>query len=382
MSPSATGTSIAVYTGLGAADFAAGPGFATPFFAGDSTVRSLNRTRLVGAPGLAPALRGRTAAELLSARVVAGLVLAAAEPLGLDPATPDLLLAFDRCFDDAAARPVAQTIAVEVGRRLAALLLTLHHGEPSDRAARPDWGDAQWAFWHSVERVVVGGGLFAGRLGRPAVPAASKFLAAAGCPVVVERSAHGGAIALAGLARHAPPDAARMLLFDFGQTSVKRGEAVYREGRLVELQLRPSLPAPEGGAPDEPIEVTQGRWATMRDLVVAGWRSLVTTGEHSRTVVGLSLATHLRDGHPFVTDHGPYSRLGLLAPHLATFMRDELAAALGPFRSFALLHDGLAAASTRAGEPRTVVLALGTAIGAGYVPVGVGLRAVRFKEDR
>ena len=47
---------------------------------------------------------------------------------------------------------------------------------------------------------------------------------------------------------------------------------------------------------------------------------------------------------------------------------------LGSFRSLALLHDGLAAASTHAGEPHTVVLTLGTAIGTGYGPEEVGLR--------
>ena len=114
----------------------------------------------------------------------------------------------------------------------------------------------------------------------------------------------------------------------------------------------------------------------MRDLVAADWRSLVTTGERSRTAVGLSLATHLRDGHPFVTDHGPYSRLGLLAPHLATFLRDDLAAAVGRFHALALLHDGLAAACAHAGQPATVVLTLGTAIGAGYPPEEEGLRAM------
>jgi hypothetical protein len=55
-------------------------------------------------------------------------------------------------------------------------------------------------------------------------------------------------------------------------------------------------------------------------------------------------------------------------------MRDELAERLGGFHSFALLHDGLAAASVYAGRPRTAVLILGTAIGAGYPPSKQGLR--------
>jgi hypothetical protein len=53
-----------------------------------------------------------------------------------------------------------------------------------------------------------------------------------------------------------------------------------------------------------------------------------------------------------------------------------------PFCSFALFHDGLAAASVHAGQSRTVVLTLGTAIGAGYPPPDQGLRPMRFFENQ
>jgi len=371
--PSAA-ANIPLTTGLGAADFAAGPDFAVPFFAGDSVTRSLNRARLGSGPGIPPDLLNRTAGELLSAVAVTELVRLAAGTLGLAGDAPDLLLAFNRTFENSTTRPAALSIAQTIGRRLSALLLTLHRGAPADRAARPDWNDDHWAFWAGVERVVIGGGLFSGSLGEAAVVATHDLLTAATCPLVVERSPCGGSIALVGLARHAPSDAARMLLFDFGQTAVKRGLARYRDGALTEVRNLPSLPAPDRGETGETREATRQRWAAMRDRILADWRALVPTEQRPRTAIGLALATHLRDGHPFVTDHGPYSRLGILAPHLAMFVRDELAEALGPFRGLALLHDGLAAASTRAGEPRTVVLTLGTAIGAGYVPVGVGLR--------
>ena len=369
MNPKVFAADIPLYTGLDAADATA-----NPFFAGDSVVRSLNRARLVAAQGVPPEWYGRTAGELLSARALADLAREAAGALHLDPDAPDLLRALDQRFDS----PPALAIAREAGRRLGAFLLMLHRGDAISRAARPDWGDAHWAFWATVERVVVGGGLFAGRLGEAAVPAANEWLAGAGCPVAVERSPYGDAVALVGLARHAPPDATRMILFDFGQTAVKRGAAVYREGAVVEFTRFPALPAPDLMVDGDPATSTRAHWAAMRELIVACWRSVVATEAARQTAVGLSIATHLRDGHPFVTDHGPYSRLGILAPHLATFMRDDLAAALGSWRSFALLHDGLAAASTRAGERRTVVLVLGTGIGAGYVPVGTGLREMRF----
>jgi hypothetical protein len=111
----------------------------------------------------------------------------------------------------------------------------------------------------------------------------------------------------------------------------------------------------------------------MSSLIAADWRGLDSAAPRELTAIGLCLAAHLEAGHPLDVG-GVYGRLAVLAPHLATFMRDELVARVGQFRSFALLHDGLAAASTYAGQPRTVVLVLGTSIGVGYAPLGQGLR--------
>lgn len=376
-----------IFTGLSPADRAA-----NPFFAGDGVIRSLNRARVVALPGAAGAddLLGHSAHELLSAAAVAELIRAAAGPLRLDPAAAGPWRALNARFDDPATRPAALAVAGAVGRRLGALLLMLWRGDPANRAARPDWGDAHWAYWREVRRVVAGGGLLAGRLGEAAVPAASAFLAKAGCPIIVERSPFGDAIALAGLARHTSADTGPMLLFDFGQTSLKRGLATYGGGLLREIVVLPPLPAPAGDD-DTSLAASRARWAAMREVIATDFarfgkrgaaeekRDAELHGEERRDTegeraIGLSLATHLDDGHPFATDRGRYGRLGDLAPHLATFLRDDLVATLGPLRAFALLHDGLAAGSAYAGQPQTVVLTLGTAIGAGYVPEGVGVR--------
>ncbi len=356
---------------------------AHPFFAADAAARSLNRARLVELPGVAgvEGLLGRSASELLSAAAVTSLVRAAAGRLALDPDAPALLRAFNAVFDEPQTRPAALVVAEEVGRRLGALLLMLWRGDAANRAARPEWDDAHWAFWQTVQRVVVGGGLLAGRLGEAAVPAAAAFLAVAGCPIGVERSPYGDAIALVGLARHAPAGAAHMLLFDFGHTAVKRGLATYRRGRLIDLARPPSLPPPcEDGWPAHAgPQWARQRWERMAAAIAAAWAAEVAPGRGERVALGLCLASHLQDGHPIGRDRGCYTALGELAPHLATFLRDDLRARLGRFRSLALLHDGLAAASTRAGEPHTVVLTLGTAIGAGY-PLGeVELRPVRLR---
>ena len=125
-------------------------------------------------------------------------------------------------------------------------------------------------------------------------------------------------------------------------------------------------------------EWARARWERMAAAIAHTWAEVVAPGAGGRVAVGLCLASHLQDGHPVGQDRGCYTVLRELAPHLATFVRDDLAARLGPFRALALLHDGLAAAAAHAGEAHTVVLTLGTAIGTGYGPEGVGLRSVEI----
>ena len=367
-----------ILTGAVAAD--------NPFCAADAAARSLNRARLVELPGLAGVgdLLGHSASELLSAWAVAALVRATAGRPAADTSAPELLRAFNASFDDPLTQPAALAVANAVGRRLGALLLMLWRGDAANRAARPEWDEAHWAYWAGVERVVVGGGLLAGRLGAAAVPAAAAFLAASGCPIAIERSPYGSVIALVGLARHAPADADRMLLFDFGHTAVKRGLATYRDGTLAGVATWPPLPPPceDGWHEHSGPEWARQRWEHMAATIVAEWAAAVASGHQGRVAVGLCLASHLQDGHPVGKDRGCYTILQELAPHLATFVCDDLAARLGRFRSLALLHDGLAAASTHAGEPRTVVMTLGTAIGVGYGVEGGGLRPLEGKAFR
>ncbi len=369
---------IPIFTGAVAAD--------NPFCAADAAARSLNRARLVELPGVAGIsdLLGHSASELLSARAVAALVRAVTERPVAEISAPELLRAFDAAFDDPVTQPAALTVADEVGRRLGALLVMLWRGDAANRAARPEWNDGHWAYWAAVERVVIGGGLLAGRLGAAVVPVAKAFLTAAGCPIVVERSPYGDAIALVGLARHAPAGAKHMLLFDFGHTAVKRGLATYRDGTIISVATRPPLPPPceDNWHAHSGPEWAQRRWEGMAAAIAVEWGEVAAPGDGARLAIGLCLASHLQDGHPVGKDHGCYTILQELGPHLATFMRDDLAARLGPFRALALIHDGLAAASTHTGEPRTVVLTLGTAIGVGYGVAGVGLRpleAMPFK---
>jgi hypothetical protein len=345
-----------------------------PFLSGDSIVRSFNRARLVELRGIQvdPEILGKNGYELLSASALRLLLLAAQEELALEPTAPDLLRQFDRCFDYAATRPCAMQIARRYGRRLGYLLLMLQRGGAGNRQARPEWTDAHWEFWKGLRHVWLGGGMVAGALGQHAVAAALELLAENGAPrldLVV--SPHAAYLPLVGLARSAPQSAGAMLVFDFGQTSIKRGLASYGGGQLSTLDRLPPVPSvcEDIFQTEHTLEEAMARWQRMLVLMAESWDNARLSRP---AAIGVSLSCYLIDGHPSSRDWSCYGSLRLLSPHLMSYMQAEIAARLGEPLPLVLRHDGTAAAAAYAGAEDTLVMTLGTAIGSGFPPPAIG----------
>jgi hypothetical protein len=345
---------------------------ANPFLHEDSQIRSLNRARVMALSGVPPQddVLGKTGYDLLSAASLRAQIAAAADRLGLNPAAPDLIRRFDASFDDPATSALAQAVARDYGRRLGCLLLMLKRGEPANRAARPEWSSVHWSFWQAVQHIYCGGGLLAGRLGGHAVAAAQALLVDAGlADLALEHSRFGAHLPLVGLARSAPSDVTESLLFDFGQTAVKRGCAHYRAGQLTTIDLWPNAPTvcDEIIAAHQSDQAIRQRWQAMATTIKASWASM-PAAQRPNLAIGICMACYLFAGQPSPRDTGCYGALQRLSPHLASFIAGELAQRLGQPVPLTLMHDGAAAATTYAGHRRAVVITLGTAIGNGFPP--------------
>lgn len=346
-----------------------------PFADGPGPLRSINVARVVSLPAdlASDEIIGRRGVEFVSGLALARELRARAAALDLDPGSPTLLRDFEGGLSNpdatASAREAAVDVALRFGRRLGSLLLMLAEGDAANRAARPDWGDAQWAFWAHVDRVVIGGGLLGGSIGDIAVPAAQEILDCHGASRMrLVRSPWTDRIGLVGLARCAPVAAERRAVIDFGQTAVKAAVAHFSRGFLDRLSVFPTRPgvcASAIGLSEDRQEI-EGEWEAIVDLIVATAREAMPSSGGVADVA-LSFACYLRDGRVDpIEARSCYGRLSVLDPDVAGMARREVTARLGRDVRLRLLHDGTAAAL--AVEPRetTVVLTFGTAIGVGF----------------
>ncbi len=345
--------------------FTEGPHFVLP---------SMNRVRLVDLPGLAVPLawQNKQGYQLLGRRALVRQIRRDTAVLQLNPHAPDLLHQFDACFEspDDGVRETAVSIAHEYGRKLAFHQLVLKRADAVNRVVRSDWQAAHWNYWAQIRQVWLGGGLMAGHCGAVAAAEAQTFIRRHGFPgYTLAVSPHAASLPLLGAARAAPPAAPAMLVFDFGQTAVKRAVAHYRDGVLVKLTVLRSLPA---GCPHLDWSQDRSLASQTRDRIlhVVGetWMEVEAHGVRLCDTLTLVLACYLLHGQPRPEDWGCYGRLQQFAPHLASYLAAQLEPRIGQPVQINLLHDGQAAALPYAGQPHSAVITFGTALGIGFPP--------------
>ena len=344
-----------------------------PFTNPDSFVLpSMNQVRLVDLPGIKIPLawQNKTGYQLLGSSALEEQIRRKTAVLHLNPQSPNLIRELDACFesDDEMVRETAVTIAKEYGRKLAYHQLVLKRGDAVNRVVRPEWQDVHWAYWAQIEQVWLGGGLMAGNLGEFAAAEAQAFIWQHGFPdYSVTVSPFAANLPLIGAARTASADAQSMLLFDFGQTSIKRGIAHYKAGALVKLEALPSLPSecPYLWFSRDESFAAQTRDRILR-VVKETWQEATISGHILSNRVAVILACYLLHGQPRHEDWGCYGRLQQFSPHLQTYLAEQVSEQLGQPIQIELLHDGQAASLPYAGIPYQAVMTFGTALGIGF----------------
>jgi hypothetical protein len=254
---------------------------------------SLNRTRLANLPGVDASIVGRSAFEVLS------------------------LGAFNALAEDRAAT---------FGRRIADLIASLGQHDPLANR----WRQAYLAYWRSIKMVYLGGGLSAA-LGQVFLDTARRELTRVSeSGPHLELAPYPAFLSLIGVARSYLDTPASVAVFDFGQSAVKRGIAMFADGMLEHVHVLPSLPAPaEADVVEFFLDTLRGKPAIV------------------------SIAS-------YVTNDLPIDGYGLYSP-LATIDRGRLA-------NVAFVHDGTSAARAIVADAPAAAVVLGTALGVGFTP--------------
>lgn len=262
---------------------------------------------------------------------------------------------------------------------MGALILTLKRGDAINREARPDWDGTYWDYWAGIDAIWLGGGVVSGELGERVRHHAVVMLAedkAHTC--ALNLAAHPSFLPLIGAARSVPQADKAALVFDFGQSTIKRALALYDRGELTALRLLPPLPAPATFSTNGDLTLDQVRDLADRMAAAMGetWQGVTNPDRVVAPLLVASIASYEVDGQPLPRQGGPYSQLQRLSDNAARWLAYQVGRRVGRPLDVVLIHDGTAAARVYAGKERTAVIMLGTALGVGFAPPATTLTPV------
>lgn len=351
----------------------------------------LNRVYIAGLPGLdvPDEVKGRTAAQLLSASALTRLVRRHIHALRMDVSLSDhaLRLAYDATLAsdvpsirNAPHSCAAHEIAETMGRRLGYVLLALRRGDDVNRKARSEWTSMYWDHWSQISRVWLGGGLVSGNLGQYISHHAGQVMLEGGVQgysiQVSPRAAH---VPLIGAARHASPGATTCVVVDFGGTMIKRAWAVFKDDQIVGLHHLPSQAIarrPTMALNETTPEQARALIECMVSVIVDTWHDALKMGSAPAKIIPVSIAAYIENGNPSTRQGSAYIHANLATDNLEAELGRQASVRLDTPVSILLLHDGTAAAAAYAGQQHTAVITLGTALGIGFPGDSAGLRRV------
>lgn len=317
---------------------------------------SINRVKLMSAPGLPEAWRGKTTYQVMGRESLVKRIL---------EAFPELATQADpvRDFSErylAQKNAAAEAIADDMGLALGYLLHILKQGKAANREARPEWDDSYWMHWGSVQHLILGGGLMSGTLGKHILARAAHMLDGM---MTLEIAKYPAALPLIGAARMENESHVPSWVFDFGGTNLKRARVVYANNKLRTMDQLPSLLIPSFNETND-----------LFDFMVRAILDTIAQASSSAELlfINISIANYVNHGR--LAPDNPYGRLRSLGEDSSQVLSEAVTKRLGYPATIMLVHDGTAAAKVYAGAKNTAVITVGTSLGWGFPPPSHNLR--------
>lgn len=338
----------------------------------DSTC-SINRIPLAKLPiyGIEDELEGKTVSQIFSTYVITCEIKEKAELLGVELSEFSdraLIFEFVKKITD------GNTIAIEMmrkyGRRMGLIFLTLKLGEEENRKARADWNDQCWEYWQNVKRVILVGGLTSGVLGAILKAEAVAVFEKAGVEpydfVLFDNATYVGVM---GGASQIKQENGKFMVFDFGQTNLKRSIVRKRDGEVRNVRTLESLPSKymskisshDENAYEEAIKLSAYLTSCICDTI-----RFVEESEQLGDEIIISIANYVSNGGWLSDQRGGYAKLCAVCGNFEEYLENELSGMLRRNVSIRLIHDATAAALYFSDYKSSVCVTIGTAFGVGF----------------
>lgn len=350
------------------------------------TNASINKLRIVRMPDctVTEDLTGKTAQEIFSTDRFIQEIKQSADLLKI---RLDLLeerslpMMLEQCLisGDRNVRETARRLLKLFGERLAVILLCLKEGDPVNQGVRSDWDSSHWKYWSALERVILVGGLSSPPLGEHLKFYVEQVFSASGkFPYQIILGQDATYAGIRGCAAFLPQitedskitDSAitASLIFDYGQSFIKRSYILLENGRLKDIVLLEKTLSQhvEWDLSDEHKELEEAALLNQHFLKTINETidEVESMGFSINPNIILSIANYVKNG--VIVNRGGYGKLRLIAPNYSLYLGETLKNDRKRDFYFTLIHDGTATAAGYRDYENAVCISLGTAFGIGF----------------
>ena len=258
----------------------------------------------------------------------------------------------------------ANKIAETFGERLAKVIITLLNPSELSVLNRVDWTQKHWDYWKTIREIYFVGGLTSPLLTNIFFKKIQEALKLNGINDVhisfIEGSSHIGTEGLATLV-----DNGEYLLFDFGQTNIKRARILKAHGKIVVDTKLESIDSDylfyKYYSGEELIRIADD----LHDYIMSVISKTVEDTDFNGEIIHMAIANYINNGSIY-SSRGGYGKLALIDENYESFLSKELSDRFKRKIFVKLHHDTSAMALIFKGKPNTAVISLGTAFGVAF----------------
>ena len=277
-----------------------------------------------------------------------------------------LIFAFNKALnsDIPSIKMSAESIATQFGDKLAKVITTLKKPSLLSIQNRDNWNKIHWDYWKSIEKLYLVGGLTSPILTKVFYECINKALKSQEINnftvVFIEGSSNLGTIGLS-----TEVVEGEHLLFDFGQTNIKRAHHIKKNEVTVIDNILSSIPSDflfyKHNTEEELIMIAKKLDNFIQAVILDTMKQV---GYKGNTIL-MGIANYIDNGIIY-SARGGYGKLAYIAGNYGVHLSEKLSQSTNRSITVKLYHDTSAMALQFKSAKKTAVISLGTAFGVAF----------------
>lgn len=255
-------------------------------------------------------------------------------------------------------------LAISFGDRLAKVIVTLKKPSTLSINNRDNWSGEHWDFWRSIKKLYLVGGLTSPILTNIFYKQISKGLDENGIKdfkvSFIEGSSELGTKGLSFLVKDG-----EYLLFDFGQTYIKRRHHIKDNNDTVIDTVLPAIRSKFLFYKEKNIDEVKDIARSLNNFIISSILETINIVNFKGDNLIIGIANYISDGKIY-SARGGYGKLAYITNNYQLYLSKELTKIIKRDINVLLYHDTSAMALNFNNNEPTAVISLGTAFGIGF----------------